>query len=124
MCYSNICIRWIEKKQTSKKCKIVGEYIKSELIKLSNEFPIISDVRGKGLFIGFELTTRKLKPLEKEAKYLINRMKEYGILMSSDGIDKNVIKVKPPLIFTKKNSNTLMFFLRKVLKEDVMKIQL
>ena len=55
---------------------------------------------------------------------MANRMKEYGILMSSDGIDKNVIKVKPPLIFTKKNSNTLMFFLRKVLKEDVMKIQL
>ena len=114
----------LKKNKLQKNAKIVGEYIKSELIKLSNEFPIISDVRGKGLFIGFELTTRKLKPLEKEAKYLINRMKEYGILMSSDGIDKNVIKVKPPLIFTKQNTNTLMFFLRKVLKEDVMKIQL
>ena len=47
-------------------------------------------------------------------------MKEFGILMSSDGIDKNVIKIKPPLIFSKKDADTLIYFMKKVLKEDAM----
>ena len=55
---------------------------------------------------------------------MANRMKEYGILMSSDGIDKNVIKIKPPLVFNKDNTDTLIYFLRKVLKENPMNIKL
>ena len=56
----------------------------------------------------------------KKANYLVNRMKEFGILMSSDGVDKNVIKIKPPLIFSKKDADTLIYFMKKVLKEDAM----
>ena len=92
--------------------------------KLSKEFPIISDVRGKGLFLGFELTSNKLDPLPDQTSYLVNRMKELGILISSDGIDNNVIKIKPPLVFNKANSDTLIYFLRKVLKENPMKLKL
>ena len=112
----------IEKNKLQNNAKIIGSYIYSELKKLSKEFNIISNVRGKGLFIGFELTTKKLIPLPKQADYLVNRMKEYGILMSSDGINKNVIKIKPPLIFTKKNTDTLIYFIKKVLKENAMSI--
>ena len=92
--------------------------------KVSKKFPIISNVRGKGLFLGFELTSNKLNPLPDQTNYLVNRMKEYGILMSSDGIDKNVIKIKPPLVFNKDNTDTLIYFLRKVLKEDPMQVKL
>ena len=35
-----------------------------------------------------------------KAIYLVNRMKELGVLMSNDGLDKNVIKIKPPIIFS------------------------
>ena len=76
------------------------------------------------MFLGFELTSKKLDPLPNQTNYLVNRMKEYGILMSSDGIDKNVIKIKPPLIFNKENTDTLIYFLRRVLEEDLMKIKL
>jgi 4-aminobutyrate aminotransferase-like enzyme len=51
-------------------------------------------------------------------------MKEHGILMSSDGIDNNIIKIKPPLVFNKDNTDTLICFLRKVLKEDPLNIKL
>ena len=112
----------LKKNKLQKNAKTVGNYINSELIKLSKKFNIISNVRGKGLFIGFELTTKELIPLPKQANYLVNRMKEFGILMSSDGIDKNVIKIKPPLIFSKKNADTLIYFMKKVLKEDAMNI--
>lgn len=110
----------LEKNKLQKNAKIVGDYIKYELIKLSKKFNIISNVRGKGLFIGFELTSKELIPFPKKANYLVNRMKEFGILMSSDGVDKNVIKIKPPLIFSKKDADTLIYFMKKVLKEDAM----
>jgi 4-aminobutyrate aminotransferase-like enzyme len=49
-------------------------------------------------------------------------MKYFGILMSSDGPDHNVIKIKPPLTFTKENAQEVLFYLQKVLAEDFMKI--
>ncbi len=50
-------------------------------------------------------------------------MKDLGILMSTDGKDNNVIKVKPPLIFSKINADELLFRLEFVLKEDFMEIE-
>jgi 4-aminobutyrate aminotransferase-like enzyme len=48
-------------------------------------------------------------------------MKAHGILMSSDGLDHNVIKIKPPLVFSKENAQQLLWYLIKILAEDVMK---
>ena len=47
-------------------------------------------------------------------------MKELGVLMSNDGLDKNVIKIKPPLIFSIKDSKKLIMLLEKVFSEDFM----
>ena len=99
---------------------IVGGYIKAQLKEMSVDFPIIGDVRGEGLFLGFELTDNALNPLADRTKYLVNRMKDYGILMSMDGPDNNVIKIKPPLIFNLENAKVLIYYLRKVFCEDFM----
>ena len=99
----------------------VGEYLKDELKKLVKEFTIIGDVRGQGLFLGIELVDDDLNPLAAKTDYLINRMKDYGILMSSDGPDHNVLKIKPPLVFTKENAKELIFYLRKIFSEDFMR---
>jgi len=99
----------------------VGEYLKDELKKLVKEFTIIGDVRGQGLFLGIELVDDDLNPLAAKTDYLINRMKDYGILMSTDGPDHNVLKIKPPLVFTKENAKELIFYLRKIFSEDFMR---
>ena len=85
-------------------------------------FPIIGDIRGQGLFLGIELVDADLHPLPYKAEYLINRMKEHSILMSTDGPDNNVLKIKPPLVFNKQNAMDLIFYLQKILGEDFMKI--
>lgn len=102
----------------------VGEYLKSELKELSKRHPIIASVRGQGLFLGIELISTKGKPLTAQAKYLVNRMKNNGILMSSDGPDQNVITIKPLLVFSNKNACLLIKTLSKILKEDFMQISL
>jgi len=49
-------------------------------------------------------------------------MKDYGILMSSDGPDHNVLKIKPPMVLTNENAKELIFYLRKILNEDFMNV--
>lgn len=100
----------------------LGDYLKTELLKLAKEFPIISDVRGQGLFLGIELTDGHLNPLAEQTDYVTNRMKDYGILMSTDGPDHNVLKIKPPLVFTKENAEELIHYLKSVFAEDFMKL--
>ncbi|CAI8319917.1 MAG: Uncharacterised protein [Flavobacteriales bacterium] len=59
-----------------------------------------------------------MNPLTKESNYIINRLKNFGILSSVDGPNNNVIKIKPPLIFTKEHCNKFIFYLNKILEEN------
>ncbi|EMS80948.1 acetylornithine aminotransferase ArgD [Desulfotignum phosphitoxidans DSM 13687] len=99
-----------------------GEYLKEELRNLRTSFPIIGDVRGQGLFLGFELVDDHRRPLGGQAEYLANRMRDLGILMSTDGRDHNVLKIKPPAVFSRTNADELLFRLETVLGEDAMAV--
>ncbi len=99
-----------------------GKYLKTKLTYLSNKFPIIGDVRGQGLFLGFELVDKNMVPQTKKTNYLANRMKDFSILLSVDGKDNNVIKIKPPIVFDKENADELIIRLTQVLSEDPMKL--
>ncbi|MCF8077188.1 MAG: aminotransferase class III-fold pyridoxal phosphate-dependent enzyme [Desulfotignum sp.] len=99
-----------------------GEYLKAGLRELQKRFPIIGDVRGQGLFLGFELVDDRRRPLGGQAEYLANRMRDLGILMSTDGRDHNVLKIKPPVVFSRVNADELLFRLETVLNEDAMAV--
>jgi len=110
----------VEEENLQQHAREVGALLKSELQQLKSEFPIIGDVRGEGLFLGFELNDSDKKPLAEHATYLADRMKDLGILMSTDGPDYNVLKIKPPMVFSKENSKELIKRLRTVFSEDYM----
>ena len=94
-----------------------GEYLLSGLKDLADRHSIIGDVRGIGLFLGFELVRdRETKePAGAEAGELVNRMKDRGVLLSTDGPFHNVIKIKPPLIFSREDADLLLRSLDDVL---------
>jgi 4-aminobutyrate aminotransferase-like enzyme len=85
----------------------VGDYLKNGLTQLQVRHSLIGDVRGQGLFIGIELVSDRetLEPAASEAAYLVERMKERGILLSTDGPFHNVIKIKPPLVFSEPDAD-------------------
>ena len=58
--------------------------------------------------------------MAKQADYFINRMKQYGIILSTDGPDNNVIKIKTPLIFSMQNTKEFFKYLTLILHEDLM----
>jgi 4-aminobutyrate aminotransferase-like enzyme/Ser/Thr protein kinase RdoA (MazF antagonist) len=98
----------------------IGDYLKEALQKLAKRYPIIGDVRGQGLFLGFELVDKDLNPLPKQTDYLANRMKEHKILMSVDGPQHNVLKIKPPMVFNLQHAKELIERLEKIFAEDFM----
>ena len=96
----------------------VGEYLKRELRCLQDHHPLVGDVRGLGLFLGIELVRDRdtLEPAGREATQIVERMKERGILLSTDGPFHNVIKIKPPLVFSMKDADFLVASLDSVLR--------
>jgi 4-aminobutyrate aminotransferase-like enzyme len=58
------------------------------------------------------------EPNPAVAKYIVERMKNHGILLSTDGPDRNVIKIKPPLVFDRTDADRLLEVMDRVLSED------
>ena len=111
----------IEKEGLQEHALKVGVYLKTELKKMQNECSVIGDIRGQGLFLGIELADHSRMPLTEKAAYMANRMKDLGVLMSTDGKDDNVLKIKPPLVFSMTNADELLSALRTVFQEDFMR---
>ena len=87
--------------------KQVGARMLEGLNGLKNKHDIIGDVRGIGLFIGIELIKDKstLAPATRKAAEMVNRLKNRGILLGTDGPFNNVIKIKPPMVITKEDAD-------------------
>ncbi|MFQ5991791.1 MAG: aminotransferase class III-fold pyridoxal phosphate-dependent enzyme, partial [Nitrospiraceae bacterium] len=100
----------LEKEDLQKRALSVGLYTKDLLSRLMARHPILGDVRGEGLFIGVELVRdrKTLEPAGVEASYVAERMKELGVLVGTDGTDHNVLKIKPPMVFTKADADRLV----------------
>jgi len=110
----------IEEEGLQQNARDVGKYLKSLLDELKEKYSMIGDVRGYGLFLGIELVRdlESLDPGDKEADQIENAMKEKGILISTDGPDHNILKIKPPLVFNRRNALFLTETLDEILSWD------
>ena len=94
-----------------------GNYLREMLLQLQKTQAPIGDVRGHGLFLGIELVLPGTKtPNAELAAQIVNRLRRCGILMSADGPDDNVLKIKPPLCFTAENAEWLVQMLEEALR--------
>lgn len=97
----------------------VGAYVKAGLKKLQGQHDIIGDVRGRGLFLGVDLVKdRALKtPDADAARKMANMMKDEGVLLSTHGRHSNVLKIRPPMVFSKDNADQLLSALEVCFKD-------
>ena len=99
----------------------IGDYLKEEFRHLQRKYPVIGDIRGEGFFLGIELIESDRIPATDKTAYLADRMKAHGILISVDGPQNNVLKIKPPMCFDKTNANDLLYYFEKIVNENFMK---
>ncbi|HEY8333578.1 MAG TPA: aminotransferase class III-fold pyridoxal phosphate-dependent enzyme [Tardiphaga sp.] len=95
----------------------VGAYLRDGLRGLANMHEIIGDIRGAGLFIGVELVTDRAtkNPATAATAKLVNALREKRILISAAGPDANVLKIRPPLVFSRENADRFLVALDEVL---------
>lgn len=110
----------IKDEQLQQNADRIGRYLKSGLQSLQKRHDIIGDVRGLGLFLGIDLVRNRdtREPATDEASYVANRLRERGVLTGTDGPHHNVIKLRPPLIFSKEDADLFLAMLDSVLEED------
>ncbi len=109
----------IEDEKLQENALQVGEYLKKKLEGLKDKYPLIGDVRGMGLFTGIELVRDQntLESADTEAAFIVEKMKDNGILISVDGPLHNVLKIKPPIIFNRGDADFLVEILSLALKD-------
>ncbi|HEX7546208.1 MAG TPA: aminotransferase class III-fold pyridoxal phosphate-dependent enzyme, partial [Gemmatimonadaceae bacterium] len=98
----------------------VGERMLTALRPLAERHAIVGDVRGSGLFLGVELVRDRdsLEPAGEEASFVVNRMREEGILLGTDGPFHNVVKIRPPMPFSNDDADELVATFGEILAAD------
>lgn len=107
----------IEQEQLQENALKVGDFLLQGLHQLKQRFSLLGDVRGMGLFIGVEMVKNHatLEPATGEANAVIEYLKAHKILLSTDGPYDNVLKLKPPLVFSIENAQEFLMRLEEAL---------
>ncbi len=87
-----------------------GNYLMDAFRDMQTRYEAIGDVRGLGLFLGIELVTdRKTRaPATEFARAVSNGARRRGVLMGTEGPHDNVLKMRPPMIFSKRDADHLI----------------
>lgn len=109
----------IDDERLQEHARTVGETMLSALRALAERHEAIGDVRGRGLFVGVDLVEDREErtPATELARRVINAMRHRGVLLSTDGPFDNVLKIKPPMVFSEADVETLTGELDTVLSE-------
>ena len=95
----------------------VGAHLMAGLKELAGRHALIGDVRGAGLFVGAELVTDRdsRAPATAETAALVNGLRDKRVLISAAGPAANVLKIRPPLVFSRDNADLFLTAVDEVL---------
>ena len=98
----------------------VGAYLLDRLRALAGRHEIIGDVRGVGLYLGIELVSDRStrEPAGVAARYLSERLKDEGVFTYPTGAGDNILKVKPPMTFSREHADLFVAVLDDILTSD------
>ncbi|KQU66769.1 hypothetical protein ASC75_09120 [Aminobacter sp. DSM 101952] len=88
----------------------VGAYLVGRFRDMQTRYEVIGDVRGMGLFLGIELVTdrRTREPATAFARKVNDGARARGVLIGTEGPHDNVLKMRPPMIFTRRDADHLV----------------
>lgn len=108
----------MEEEDLQRRALEVGGHLKSGLAKLAERYEAIGDVRGRGLFLGIEFVRSResRRPDGDMADRVVEIARGRGVLLSTDGPDGNVIKIKPPMVFSREDADRVVGELERALR--------
>jgi 4-aminobutyrate aminotransferase-like enzyme len=115
---ANEVIEIVEDESLQSNAREMGEKLKTGLKKLQKKYDSIGDVRGMGLFVGVELIDENGKENTRLCTFVKNRMRDFRILIGSEGPMDNVLKIRPPLSIELEGINMIIDTLDAILEEE------
>ena len=84
--------------------------LRDQFQQLQARHPLISEVRGAGLFFGVELRHGGPAgtPASRETADIVNGLRERRVLISAAGPQANVLKIRPQLVFSTEHADILV----------------
>ena len=86
--------------------RTTGAHLRGLLANLKTKHSLIGDVRGVGLAIGVELVRdrKTLEPADRETRQLVNLVRDEGVLIGTEGIHGNILKIRPPIVLRREHA--------------------
>jgi 4-aminobutyrate aminotransferase len=92
-------IEFIEEENLLENAEVVGNYFRGKLDELQRKYPVIGEVRGKGLMLALEIVKDRTtkEPAPEITLQLLERTRDNGLLVGRGGLYGNVIRLSPML---------------------------
>ena len=100
----------IEQEGLQENARIVGECMTAGLQDLAENHTAIGGIRGTGLFIAVELVKDRAsrEPATAFTADVVNGLRDRGVLTGSIGPDANILKLRPPMVFSQENADYML----------------
>ena len=100
----------IEKEKLQENSLKLGAHIRDGLEKLKAKYPIIGDVRGKGLMVGIEMVKDRTtkEPAKAECAAVLESCREMGLLIGKGGLWGQTIRFAPPMCITQADADFII----------------
>ncbi|BCH29584.1 hypothetical protein MesoLjLc_15140 [Mesorhizobium sp. L-8-10] len=88
----------------------IGAYLVTRFRQMQARYEVIGDVRGMGLFLGIELVSDRAAktPATSLARRVNDGARARGVLIGTEGPHDNVLKMRPPMIFSRADADHLV----------------
>ena len=107
----------IEQEDLQNNALNTGRYLSDGLAELAEKHEAIGDIRGSGFFKAVELVSDRdtKEPAAKLTAYVVNELRNRGVLSGSIGLHDNILKLRPPMVFSRENADFFLDILDDVL---------
>jgi 4-aminobutyrate aminotransferase / (S)-3-amino-2-methylpropionate transaminase / 5-aminovalerate transaminase len=109
----------LQKERLAENATARGRQIMEALRLKKEKYPIVGDIRGKGLMIGIELVKDASKtPAPQAAQSIRKYCREAGMLVGVGGVFGNVVRIQPPLILSESEAAQISDTLEKAFRSS------
>ena len=107
----------IQSEALTENARDVGGYLKDGITALMDKHPAIGEVRGAGLFLGVDIVSDRAAktPDAATTTRIVNGLRDERVLISACAKTANVLKIRPPLVFTQANADQFVDTLDRVM---------
>lgn len=107
----------IERENLPANCRQLGEHLLGGFNRLKTKYPVIGDVRGRGLMLGLEFVKDRAtkEPAREICAQVVENARELGLLLGKGGLWGQTIRFAPPMCLTRADADFVLAVLDEAL---------